>query len=482
MDNLQQVASLIDNQAKKTTTVAVVSAFSGVTDRLLAIAAEVIEKPIKDKGRFVKLTQEVVQDSIKKVYPSLSNYQQSRVPEWKDFIGLAIKKIAEEIMELQESRDAGKLKNKEFSILIQDRICGIGEFLSSFVLARFLTMRGLVSGQHVDLSTIIARDDRKKEEYLESKELLYGNLIHDIRKKLRGAFLEKQLPVVGGYIGYIPGGILQTIDRGYTDSTAALTAAAARSLESGFKGVRLQIWKEVPGLMSSDPRLVEPGYNARDHVRASNFKVAKLRSRVSFVEAAELSVLGGMKAINPNGIHVLDGQGILLEVRNTFEPDHPGTLISDVDDAEVSGVRFISGKKKQIIYRVRSNKMVNQSGVAGAIFNLCSELKVAVDAITTSGTTVAFSVDGKASHLDQLLKGLQKIGTVRVYPDRALVCCIGNSMANSVGLLGRLAGILSKNGINIEFDGGDAENNITFIVEEKDCDNAIKALHNELFS
>jgi len=483
MDNLPQVASLIEKQSKQTDTVAVVSAFSGITNKLLTVATSIVEKPIKDKGKFFALLEDILQDNFTKIEMAIHSTQNSpALTDTKAQVLFMIKKLAEEILELQSLFANEKIKNKQFSVLVHDRIVGIGEFISSLLLARVLKLRCYVSAQHVDLSDLISRDSRKREDYLTSKEFLYGDLVHDIRKKLRHVLIDKQVPVLGGYIGHIPGGILQTIDRGYTDSTAALISVAVRSLGDHSKDVRLQIWKEVPGLMSADPRLVEPNYDSKTHTKAADFRVVKLRSRVSFAEAAELSVLGGMKAINPNGIHVLDGHGITFEVRNTFEPEHPGTVISHEDIVEENGIRFISGKKDQIIYRVRSNKMVNQSGVAGNIFRLCSELKIDVDAITTSATTVAFSVDGKASHREKLEEGLKKIGNVKVYPKMALVCCIGNNFSQSVGLLSRLSGILSQAAINIEFDCGDADNNITFIIEEKDCDQAIKALHEALFS
>lgn len=495
MDDIEQVSTLIQKEARHGRVIAVVSAFSKVTDQLLEVAATVIENPIKHKNELSWFLEPVLSRTMILVkdylYTHNRNERTKNGEKMLSFldkqIDTIIKDAAREIIDLQILKREDKEKTEKVNICIADRICGLGEVMSSYVLTEILESinQDKAKFHHVDLSTVLSPESEKKSEaYIDDKQLLFDDLIRIIKKRIRVNVERNQSSILSGYVGYIPGGILETIERGYTDATAALAANVALEIEDDVKLVRLQIWKEVPGLMSADPRIVEEKYGAQQKL-AESFKTALLRRKVTFTEAAELSALAGMKAINANGIYALDGSNIPIEVRNTFEPRDPGTkIVYEINDAdeEMKGVRFVSGKKKQIIYKISSNRMVNQKGVAAKIFDLCAELNIAIDAITTSATVVAFSIEDATQKKDELEENLGKIGKVIVYDKRALVCCIGNGFNQEKGLLSRLSGILAQNDINIDFDCGDADNNITFIIDEKDFDKAIKALHTALFS
>lgn len=492
MDNLSQVAEIVEAETQRSEPVVVVSAFSGVTNKLLQAAETILEHP----GNFLSSDDIVIAfvpfkaDAMRRLEAELLHLDATeRENILNQACGFLDARIFVLGVEIAASLKVAYIPDNGIPDWLQtyliDRIIGIGESFSASILARVMTVRSQVGKvfKDVDLSCLfnISFSYSREKIFIPKKEILFRSISDSIRNQINGVFSSNETPVVGGYVGHILGGILNTVGRGYTDTTAALTAVALKRDRSVKGEVELQIWKEVPGLMSGDPKLVEPDYNPKQHRRAGDFHVAKIRGRASFIEAAELSGLAGMNAINPNVIFALDGADVKLTVRNTFDPADAGTEIAAEDDCVVKGVRFVSGKKGQTMYRVRSNKMINQHGVAARIFSACAKLDISVDAITTSATTVAFSIDGNSVNINELQEKLVKIGTVDRQDNMALICCIGNDMRNRKGLLAQLAGILGDNGVNIEFDCGDADSNVTFVVKEGDYETAIKALHRELF-
>ena len=131
--------------------------------------------------------------------------------------------------------------------------------------------------------------------------------------------------------------------------------------------------------------------------------------------------------------------------------------------------------------RVESMEMIGEEGWASKIFKICKKLNISVDAITTSEMSISFSIEGNHPNKKQLEVALQKFGKVEVTDNLAFVCCIGQGMRYQQGLLYKLTGILNREGINIEFDCGDPDRNVTFIIADADYEKAIRALHKELF-
>lgn len=478
VDRMDVVSDIVESEASRDNNkaVAVVSAFSGETNKLLKIADKILddEAVFRTPGAFLGLFHEVVQGTVNRASRLLEEEQFPRDLQEKvlqDIREYLLKQIVHLEDQILWACEYYRLDDVDGRNYIVDRVVGLGEVFSAHVLAKVFTVRSKVGQvyEDVNLSDVfeasipprVFRDSAGEEI---DQEALYTLLSQEIANRVNHILASGNVPIVTGYAGYIPGGILQTIDRGYTDSTAAMAARGLKN-STGRKGnVRLTIMKEVDGLLSADPRIV-------------GADKAQLRTKAHFDEAAELSDLAGMKAINPHGIWVLDGQGVDIHVKNTFKPEGPGTLISLSDDPEVTGVRFISGKRGQTMFRVSSGKMIEQKGVAADIFQVCKQEGISVDAITTSARTVAFSVDGKNAKNEKLVALLGKYGRVDMKENMAIVCCIGNQMADRKGLLSWLSGILAGHDINIEFDGGDGDRNITFIVAEDDYEKAINALH-----
>lgn len=498
MDDMEQVGQIEEQESADAHTLFVVSAFSGVTDKLWALADEIMplnDQPNKKKPD-VTAFEPFIEDTLKRIRAIVSQEVGSDLSHVEEFLRKYVENVLQVVpLYLEQLMFSVEDEKNLLKDVFRDRIISIGEVFSAHALSVVLTSRSAVGHvyQDVDTSNIIQRPlngininpvkgARKAELY---KEIATG-----LKTQVEPLLVGGKTPIVPGYVGWIPGSITKTIDRGYTDSTAAILARALDD-QYGKSGAQifLQIWKEVPGLFSADPRLVEPGYNGKTFTTADSFKSAKLRRTVTFREAAELSAGAGMKAINSNGILALHRSGVSLSVRNTYELQDPGTeVISSravVDkktmDESMRGIRFVSGKKGQTMFTVESDDMVAQDGVAANILDECRTLGVSVDAITTSATSLSFSVDSKDPNIKRLYGRLHKIGSVERQDNLALVCCIGNKLRGEVGLLAKISGIFGANGINIEFDGGDKDANLTFIVNEKDYEKAVQILHSELF-
>lgn len=497
MDDMEQVEEIGNQESVDAHTFFVVSAFSGVTDKLIVLADEIMPfngHPNRKKPD-VSAFEPFVQDTLKRIRSVVSQVAGSDLSHVEQFLRRYVENVLNVVPLYTQQLIGTEEQEKELlKDVFRDRIISIGEVFSAHALSTVLTARSAVGKvyQDVDTSDLLPRAANGVNIYPvrgASKAELYKKIGTGLSNKIDPLWLKEGItPIVPGYVGWIPGAITNTIDRGYTDSTAAILA---RSLydKYGTLGyeIFLQIWKEVPGLFSGDPRLVEPGYNGKNFTTADSFKSAQLRRTVTFREAAELSAGAGMKAINSNGILALHKSGVRLFVRNTYDRRDSGTeVISNrstinKNDQELMGIRFVSGKKGQTMFTVESEDMVAQDGVAADILDECRRLGVGVDAITTSATSLSFSVDSKDRNIEKLETRLRRIGTIERQDNLALVCCIGNNLRGEVGLLAKISGILAANGINIEFDGGDKDSNLTFVVDQSDYEKAVKVLHSSLF-
>eukprot|EP01135_Chromosphaera_perkinsii_P009026 Nk52_evm44s1569 gene=Nk52_evmTU44s1569 len=278
------------------------------------------------------------------------------------------------------------------------------------------------------------------------------------------------VPIVTGFFGYMNGGIMETIGRGYSDFTAALIAC-------GFRAEELQVWKEVDGIFSSDPRKI---------------KNAKLLERVTPGEAAELSFYGS-EVIHPFTMEQVTNRKIPIRIKNTFNPDGPGTVIdpawgsnlsgTDSVDSELSVVRqgavAVTAKRGVLILQVKSNRQLGSRGFFAKVFSILDSHKLNVDIISTSIVDISMTLeDRKKERLGLALKELAYVGQVSVMKGMAIVSMIGERMSNQVGMSASFFAALSQKKINIEMiSQGASEINISCVIAEEGVDIALEALH-----
>lgn len=377
---------------------------------------------------------------------------------------------------------------EEVSIRVEDRVLSLGERLSCIFMTALLTDRG-VPAQLVDLSSVI-NDHSVPDLDLDGS---YGALAKALGKEVLKT--EGKLPVVTGHFGFVPRGLLHTIGRGYTDLAAALVAI-------GINARELQIWKEVDGIFSADPRKVP---------------TARLLPSVSPSEAAELTFYGS-EVIHPFTMHQVMVASIPIRIKNVLNPKSPGTVIvpesvtrdsikpkltrgrSSADLTDLNKRRkptAVTVKHSIVVLNVHSNKRTRASGFLARIFSILDKHHLSVDLISSSEVHVSMALHSEHSMVtmganeelaikDQRLQGayddLSELGSVDIVSDMAIVSLVGKDLGGLTGISGKFFSVLGDNNINIEMiSQGASEINISCVISDRDADRALSTVHTHLF-
>jgi aspartate kinase len=333
-----------------------------------------------------------------------------------------------------------------------DLVASFGERISARAIAATMTARGLPAEAFDAFDIGMITDDNfgGAEPLPESAKLLHDAIVRDT----------DVIPVITGFIGKSRDGRVTTLGRGGSDYTAAIVGAAIDAEE-------IQIWTDVDGVMSSDPRVVPE---------------ARTIPLLSFTEAAELAYFGA-KVLHPKTILPAVRRSIPVRVLNTFKPTSPGTVIT----AEGAGIdtvhpaKAIAAKKNIVVVQLVSSRMLLAHGFLARIFDIFAKYRVVVDLVATSEVSVSLTVDrddGLAPALDEL----RQIADVQVIPDRALVAVVGRGIGDALGIAGRVFGIMANAKVNIELiSAGSGRANMSMVVAGSDADAAVRALHAHLF-
>jgi aspartate kinase len=264
---------------------------------------------------------------------------------------------------------------------------------------------------------------------------------------------------------------LETIGRGYTDLTAALIAVACKASE-------LQIWKEVDGIFTADPRKVTQAQ-----------KIASITPE----EAAELTYYGS-EVIHPFTMEQVINASIPIRIKNTFNPNGDGTLITPIKnvlnpDKTVSTANSksygrptaVTVKENITVLNLASNRKSNSHGFFAKAFSILDKFGIIVDLISTSEVNISMAFGSAGEKLDQALALLQKCGTVSVLRNMAIISLVGREMKNTVGVSSKMFGALAKLSINIEMiSQGASEINISCVIDQKFATLALNAIHESL--
>ncbi|OGH01042.1 MAG: hypothetical protein A2600_01270 [Candidatus Lambdaproteobacteria bacterium RIFOXYD1_FULL_56_27] len=339
---------------------------------------------------------------------------------------------------------------EEISPRSMDVVVGMGEKLSARIFTGVLNDRG-IDAVFCNLENLV--DEPFTEVNLEFCQYLQGKLAQILAEA--GA----QVPVFTGYFGFAPGGILKSIGRGYTDFTAALIAAGAKATE-------LQIWKEVDGIYSSDPRKVPK---------------AKVLSAITPEEALELTYYGS-EVIHPFTMEQVTRAGIPVRIKNTFSPDLPGTFIDPkyVPDPGNGKATAVTVKRNVTILNVNSNRMLMAYGFMNRVFEVLGRYEIVIDLIATSEVNISMTIDS-VSNLAPAIKELERLGTVSVKKGMAILSLVGQGMRNRIGVSGEMFTKLANAGVNIELiSQGASEINISCAISDDQSDKALRAVHEML--
>jgi aspartate kinase len=265
-----------------------------------------------------------------------------------------------------------------------------------------------------------------------------------------------QVPVIGGYMGATRDGVTTTLGRGGADGTAAVIGALLEAEE-------IQIWTEIDGLMTVDPRLAPD---------------ARAIPRVSPEEAAELAYFG-TKVLHPAMIRPAVDKGIPVRICNTCEPTAPGTLITTSADLGPSGPCAVACRKGITVVLISQPKMLMATGFLRQVFEIFDRHHTPIDLIATSEVSISVTVDD-VEHLADIKADLARLGEVRILRETAIVSLVGRGFFRYQGLARRIFEALSDvNVVMISFAASDV--NISVVVVEADAERAVHSLHREFF-
>ncbi|MDR6463232.1 bifunctional aspartate kinase/homoserine dehydrogenase I [Chryseobacterium sediminis] len=447
--NILLVEKIIKDESLKNKIVVIVSALHGVTDQLIRAAEQA---SVQDEN-YIQIVQNLEEKHISLVKDLFPITEQS---SWLSFV----KKHFNDLEDLYNGIAVlGELTNR-----IKDKIASYGEFLSSKIIAARLQHEGLdcIWMNSADLIRTDSNFNNAKVDF----QCTENNIISFLNKN-------KNRIIVGpGFIAHDEKNNATTLGRGGSDYTASIMAASIHAEE-------LQIWTDVSGMMTADPRL------------ASN---AKPISEISYHEAMELSHFGA-KVLYPPSIQPVMEKNINLIIRNTFDPDAQGTLIShqlkSSDDEKQIAVG-ISNMNRIALLTLEGSGMVGIPGISARLFQCLSHEKINVILITqgSSEHSITIAIEEKealraehainSSFADDI--NLKRVYAVKIETGLSIVALVGESMKSRSGVSAKMFGCLGNNGINIRaIAQGSSERNISIVISEKDSKKAVNVLHEEFF-
>ena len=335
--------------------------------------------------------------------------------------------------------------NKSYSTLQQKSILAQGELVSSALFQFFLEERD-VGSQLVSALHFMRIDKNEEPDELYIKE--------NLERELAG-YPGTNLFITQGYICRNAFGEIDNLKRGGSDYTASLIGSALEAEE-------VQIWTDVDGFHNNDPRYVE------------NTSVIR---HLSFDEAAELAYFGA-KILHPASVLPCKLKEIPVRLKNTFNPDDEGTLITTTPPLQE--IRAVAAKDNIAVIRIQSNRMLLAYGFIRKVFEVFELYQTPVDVITTSEVAVSVTID-RLEKTESILHDLKKYGTVEVEYNQSIICVVGNLMADEKGIIYKIFDALHEVPVRMISYGGN-QYNVTILVHSENKTEALNALSRNLFS
>jgi len=332
-----------------------------------------------------------------------------------------------------------------------DFVASFGEVLSSKIVAAAFTARGLPSA-HVDSRQCLLTDTsytRAVPQFDETNERL--------RKKLQPLLDSGKVPVMGGFIGSTRSGVTTTIGRGGSDFSAAIFGAA-------LNAERIEIWTDVDGMMTTDPRLCPD---------ARRIKV------ISFDEAAELAYFGA-KVLHPATVLPAIQRNIPVYVLNSLNPTCEGTKVTARAPRCANIFKAIALKKKITLVEIAAPRRLLVHGYLKSIFEVFDNHNVAVDVVSTSEVSVSVTAETNEA-IPALAADLAKLADVKYEGRKAIVCLVGENLRDTAGIAAKVFGILEDVKIRMISQGA-SEINLTFVIEEDAAAEVVRRLHRAFFA
>ncbi|HRP02122.1 MAG TPA: lysine-sensitive aspartokinase 3 [Candidatus Kapabacteria bacterium] len=408
----------------------VVSALSGVTNKLVKISENL------QQGN-LSLANELA-DEIEIIHLKLADSLE--IIHCKQFVSNYISHLKSIFAAINV---LGELTPKSI-----DLILATGEILSSKLIAEYAIKVGL-NAVHCDSTQII-----KTDSVFNAAELDFGSTKKQINDFLL-ANSKVDYYISGGFIASDCNNNITTLGRGGSDYTAAVISQA-------IEAKCLEIWTDVDGILTCDPRLV---------------KNAKLISQVSYQEAAELAYFGA-KVLHPKTIYPAVSQDIPVYVLNSTNPTCNGTLISR-NPVTTDMIKSIAFRRNITLINIISNRMLGAFGFLAKVFEVFKNNRVSVDLVSTTEVSISLTIDYTES-LAKIINELSNFATIEQFTNMANISAIGSGMRATSGIASRFFTTLK--GVNISMvTFGASEVNLSVVIKDDELEKAVTLLHKEFF-
>lgn len=445
--NIGKVVEIVSEAVKTESVALVLSAMSKVTDALIDVARtaeggdEAFRIKIRDlENKHLDAATELLGDAS---FGGIADFVENRFNE--------LRSICEGVFLL-----------RELSPRTLDRVVSLGEILSTKLASAKFTQSGIEN---------VWKDSRQ----LIKTDSNFTNAAVDFaatNTNIQGFFSEAKpkLTILPGFISSDADGVTTTLGRGGSDYTGAIIAAAVDASS-------LEIWTDVSGMMTADPRIV---------------RSIREIPRITYREAMELSHFGA-KVIYPPTIQPVLQKNIPIFIKNTFEPEHPGTLIEAIVENEHDIIRGITSIDKISVLSLEGAGMVGVPGFSKRLFDALSRASINVILITQSSSehSICVAIDEKTGALAKQVVDQEfeyeiatgKIEPLHVENGLSILALVGDNMKSHTGISGKMFSALGAQGVNIRaIAQGSSERNISAIIESKDVRKAVNSLHEEFFS
>ncbi len=444
--NIQKVITIVNQKAKDNKLAVVVSALSGVTDMLINASKRAASKDETYKTNIEEIKQKHF-DAISDLVDAANQNQ-------------LLIKINSQINQLQTLLDGCFLLG-ELSPRTADAIASFGELLSSQIIASAL-QQTIPNSNFKDSRELIITNSNFGKAIV---EFPFSN------PKIESYFTsnKSQVVVLPGFIASDEDGNTTTLGRGGSDYTAAIIA-------NGVKASSLEIWTDVNGMYTANPKIV---------------KQAQPIESISYQEAMELSHFGA-KVLYPPTIQPVLKANIPIWIKNTFEPEAYGTLISSNPDSNANPIKGISHIDNIALLTLEGSGMIGVAGSSKRLFEVLSQNSINVVFITQASSEHSICIGIVNADADKAKVAIDKafeleiaqnnIDPCIVEKDLCIVALVGESMKNHQGLSGKMFSTLGKNNVNIRaIAQGASERNISVVINEKDVKKALNTLHERFF-
>ncbi len=433
--SIRECADIVREEALKHKVVVTVSAVSGTTDRLLNL----IELAKNQKPRLVQqeitLLEEKHSEILKSFFPDAEKFKET----WEQDLAPIFDKLKAILH--------GTSLVGDLTLKMQAKVCSFGECFSSFLL--LYALRDLkVPSERIHSEKVVRTDS----QYLQAN-VNFKTTAQACKKVLMPLLKDNVVPIVTGFIGKDTHGDTTLLGRGGSDYTASILAVA-------LQADQVQIWTDVNGVMSADPRVVKKTISWPE-------LGMKMMSEMTF---------GGAKVVHPRSVYVAIAKSIPVYIYNTFNRNFKGTKVTS---EEIKDVKGIVSSDRNMLFHIENPNMLEEVGFIAKVTDIVKQFDISIDVCSTSETSFTFSIDERDFD-PKLQKALSKIAKVKVIRGIAKISMIGHGITDSANVFEETFRLFYNKKVPIRcVSVGTSQRNITLMVDQQFKDQILNDLHHQ---